>query len=87
MTAKDRAVAAATAWNANSPEDFPGRPLFESLVARAVEQAVRAERRRCRAIARGWVASAADMPAMTGVDVAEHIAEDIGPDGEPSGPW
>ena len=53
-------------------------------MARAVEQAVRAERRRCRAIARGWVASAA---GMTGEDVAERIAEDIGPDDKPSGPW
>lgn len=73
-----------TTWNANTPGEFPGRPLLESLVARAVEQAVRAERRRCRAIARGWGASAA---GMTGEAVAEHVAEDIGPDDEPSGPW
>jgi len=84
MTAKDRAVAAATTWNANNPGEFPGRPLFEGLVAMAVEQAVRAERRRCRAIARGWAASAA---GMTGEAVAEHIAEDIGPDDVSSGPW
>lgn len=84
MTAKDRAVEAATTWNANNPGEFPGRPLFESLVARAVEQAVKAERRRCRVIARGWVASAA---GMSGEAVAEHIAEDIGPDDVSSGPW
>jgi len=84
MTAKDRAVAAATTWNANSAGEFPGRPLFEGLVAMAVEQAVKAERRRCRVIARGWVASAA---GMTGDAVAEHIAEDIGPDDAPCGPW
>jgi hypothetical protein len=59
------------------------RPLFESLVARAVEQAVKAERRRCRVIARGWAAAA----GMTGEAVAEHIAKDIGPDDAPSGPW
>jgi hypothetical protein len=84
MTARDRAVEAATAWNASDPGDFPGRPLFESLVARAVEQAVMAERRRCRGIARGWAAAAA---GMIGEVVADHIAEDSGPDDQPSGPW
>lgn len=36
MTPRERAVAAATTFNANNPAHFPGRPLFEGLVENAV---------------------------------------------------
>lgn len=42
MTPKEYGVRAATTWNANNPEHFPGRPLFEGLVANAVTEAVEA---------------------------------------------
>lgn len=38
---------AATVFNANDPGHFPGRPLFEGLVDRAVEEGMNAERARC----------------------------------------
>lgn len=54
MTPKERGVAAATVFNANRPGHFPGRPLFEGLVTRAVEEAVAAERGRCLGFVR-WL--------------------------------
>lgn len=47
MTPKDLAVQAATKFNANSPDHFPGRPLFEGLVASAVSTAIAETVERC----------------------------------------
>ncbi len=40
MTPKERAVRAATIFNAMNPDQFPGRPLFEGLVENAVKDAL-----------------------------------------------
>lgn len=44
MTPQDYGREAATKFNANNPGHFPGRPLFEGLVANAVQSAVHQER-------------------------------------------
>lgn len=46
-TPEERAAAAANIFNANKPGHFPGRPLFEGLVAAAIREAVAAEREAC----------------------------------------
>lgn len=46
MSPKEYGERAATKFNADNPGHFPGRPLFEGLVANAVRDAVKAERER-----------------------------------------
>jgi hypothetical protein len=67
VTPREYGQRAATTFNANNPGHFPGRPLFEGVVARAVEEAVAAERERwsgvCEALEVGqfrseWLAEA-----------------------------
>lgn len=60
MTAQDRAVRAATIFNANSESHFPGRPLFESLVENAIEEAV-AEVRLRTVIPAEWLVVASQL--------------------------
>lgn len=43
-TPKEYGVEAATIFNAMNPDHFPGRPLFEGLVASAVRAAVKEDR-------------------------------------------
>ncbi len=56
MTPDDYGREAATKFNANNPGHFPGRPLFEGLVADAIRAAVAAERERCAKVAEKFAA-------------------------------